>query len=112
MDGGEGGGGDAALQSNLEDDLTAMGFADPVTKEQAGRRYHKELARQVCAPKSHRDKPSMCAVQTSMLIQASRWHACVNVTKALDTTPGRICAGRIVVMVGVLCLPHMVGGAP
>ena len=31
----------------MEDDLAAMGFAAPVTKEQAGRRYHKELARQV-----------------------------------------------------------------
>jgi len=41
------GSGDAALQSNVEDDLAAMGFAAPVTKEQAGRRYHKELARQV-----------------------------------------------------------------
>ena len=46
---GNGDGVDAVLQSNVEDDLAAMGFGTPVTKEQAGRRYHKELARQVRA---------------------------------------------------------------
>ncbi len=32
----------------LEDDLVAMGITNPVTKDTAGKAYHKELARQVC----------------------------------------------------------------
>jgi EAP30/Vps36 family len=32
---------------DLTDDLVSMGIATPVTKETAGRKYHKELARQV-----------------------------------------------------------------
>lgn len=34
---------------DLLDDLVSMGIAAPVTKETAGRKYHKELARQVRA---------------------------------------------------------------
>jgi hypothetical protein len=32
---------------DLTDDLVSMGIATPVTKETAGRKYHRELARQV-----------------------------------------------------------------
>lgn len=39
---------------DLTDDLASMGIAIPVTKENAGRKYHRELARQVnrfiCCP--------------------------------------------------------------
>ena len=71
-DSSEGGGGDAVLQSNVEDDLAAMGFAAPVTKEQAGRRYHKELARQVRTRKCHR--ASNPVLRSAHLDECS-WHA-------------------------------------
>ena len=32
---------------DLTDDLVSMGIATPVTKETAGRKYHKKLASQV-----------------------------------------------------------------
>lgn len=35
------------MATDLTDDLVSMGIATPVTKETAGRKYHKELARQV-----------------------------------------------------------------
>ena len=43
----DGDGADGWLDSDVAEDLASMGFAAPVTKEQAGRRYHKDLARQV-----------------------------------------------------------------
>ena len=51
-DGSDGNGIGVLLQSDVVEDLAAMGFASPVTKEQAGRRYHKDLARQVRASDS------------------------------------------------------------
>jgi len=82
-DGGDGGGGDAALQSVVEDDLAAMGFAAPVTKEQAGRRYHKELARQVLARKYPHTQPLTCEPLACMQTESNFWHANLNVSKVL-----------------------------
>lgn len=45
-----GGGGDEALDSDTALDLFQMGIVDPVTKESAGRGYHRQLARQVRGP--------------------------------------------------------------
>lgn len=35
------------MSKDLSEDLVSMGIAAPVTKETAGRKYHKELSRQV-----------------------------------------------------------------
>ncbi len=41
-----GGGDEARMDAQLEDDLAAMGIASPVTKATAGALYHQELSRQ------------------------------------------------------------------
>ena len=41
--------GEDAEARALEADLVALGIANPVTKDAAGRAYHRELGRQVCS---------------------------------------------------------------